>query len=58
MINPFFSAVLLVILICLGFVFATTNSETPRVINCDLVEFHPDMAPYREACRALRGGQR
>ena len=57
MINPFLSAVLMVILICLAFVFTTKDFETPHVINCDLVEFHPDMTQYREVCRTLRKGR-
>lgn len=55
--NPIVAVIFLSILVCLACVVATTSFDDTRAINCDLVEFHPDLTKYREACRNMRGGR-
>lgn len=58
MMHPYRSIALLIVLVvtaCL--VVSCDYAPATRVVNCDLVEFHPDLVKYREACRQMRGAR-
>lgn len=55
--NPFANIILVVILVVCAVVVATYEHVPARTVNCDLVEFHPDLVKYREQCRQMRGSR-
>lgn len=52
------SALLIALLVALGFLFASTDFDARRVVDCSMAEYHPDLVKYREPCRAMRRGAR